>query len=133
MRLPLNTRAIGRHPNRQTYAGKRYLSVIAWVDRRGDAGAAYSCRDVAKSAQAPGFQPAICMGMKSGEIQRRGIQKPESHDWIFPSFLLKHLLGAWREAPLASQIFDLPGRCQFIGCALTTMIISRGALVHPVL
>jgi hypothetical protein len=41
--------------------------------------------------------------MKPGEMQRRGIQKPESHDRIFPGFLascLSHVLGGWGEVSL---------------------------------
>ena len=41
--------------------------------------------------------------MKPGEMQRRGIQKPESHDRIFPGFLFNHVLAGWDEAPLAYE------------------------------
>jgi hypothetical protein len=41
--------------------------------------------------------------MKPGEMQGREIQKPESHDRIFPGFLascLRHVLAGCGEAPL---------------------------------
>jgi hypothetical protein len=34
--------------------------------------------------------------MKPGAMQRREIQKPESHNWIFPGFLAACLIMSWR-------------------------------------